>query len=139
MTHRLTKLTLSATGLALTGLAAGALAAGASPPRDDSHAGHRATSGKECFRLSEVSGFNQAGRDQITVSTGPRETWLFRTLGPCPDLDFGENIGFDQAGGGMICSGIDVDLIVPSSIGPRRCPVAMIRKLAPGEKVGRRR
>lgn len=138
MARPLPKLALSATALVLAGFAAGALAARTAPPRDDPHAGHRA-SGKECFFLREVSGFSHAGRDQIYVSTGPGETWLFRTLGPCPDLDFGENIGFDQAGGGSICSGIDVDLIVPSTIGPRRCPVAMIRKLAPGEKAVRRR
>ena len=43
-------------------------------------------------------------------------------------------MGFDQAGGGTICSGLDVDLIVPTPIGPQRCPVRMIRKLAPEEK-----
>lgn len=139
MAHRLTALTLTATGLVLAGLAAGALAAGSAPPRDDPHGAHRGSHGKECFFLSQVSGFNHAGRDQIYVHTGPSETYLFRTLGSCPDLDFGENIGFDQVGGGTICSGIDVDLIVPSTIGPRRCPVAMIRKLAPGEKAERRR
>ena len=139
MTRPISTLALSAIGLTLAGLAAGALAAGASPPRNDPHAGHRPPSGKECFFLSQVNGFNHAGRDQIYVHTGPSETYLFRTLGPCPDLDFGEAIGFDQAGGGTICNGIDVDLIVPSTIGPRRCPVAMIRKLAPGEKAVRRR
>lgn len=139
MAHRLPAVALPACGLILAGLAAGALAAGTAPPRDDPHGPHRQPSGKECFFLTEVSGFNSAGRDQIYVHTGPRETYLFRTLGPCPDLDFGENIGFDQVGGGTICNGIDVDLIVPSTIGPRRCPVAMIRKLAPGEKAVRRR
>ena len=120
--------------LFVAGLGAGAIAASASP------APHRAAREKphECFFLSQVSGFNHAGRDQIYVHTGPRDVYLFRTLGPCPDLDFGESVGFDQAGGGTICNGIDVDLIVPSTIGPRRCPVAMIRKLAPGEKAERR-
>lgn len=136
MARSLPRLALPAIGLILTGMAAGALAAG------DPHAGHEAAKGsptsKQCFYLSEVDGFSHAGRDQIYVSTGPRETWLFRTLGPCPDLDFGENIGFDGHPGGTICSGIDVDLIVPSAIGPRRCPVAMIRKLEPGEKAVRR-
>jgi hypothetical protein len=138
MTH-LPRIVLSAAALGLAGLAAGALAAGAAPPRADPHAGHGASPGRECFFLSQVDGFNHAGKDQIYVHTGPRETWLFRTLGPCPDLDFGEAIAFDQAGGGTICNGIDVDLIVPSTIGPRRCPVAMIRKLAPGEKAVRQR
>lgn len=133
---------LSLAGAAL--LSGGALGAFAATARADQHAHdqgktHDRSQGRECFFLSSVSGFSHAGRNQIYVHTGPRDTYLFRTLGPCPDLDFGESIGFDQTGGGTICHGIDVDLIVPSQIGPQRCPVDMIRKLAPGEKAVRRR
>lgn len=117
---------------ALLAFGAGAVAASASPEHD--HHASSGESGRKCFFPSQVSGFSSAGRDQIYVHTGPRDIYLFRTLGPCPDLDFSERIGFDQRGGGTICRGIDVDLIVPSTIGPRRCSVAMIRKLAPGEK-----
>jgi hypothetical protein len=106
------------------------------PPR--SAASRDGGAARQCFFLSQVSGYSHAGRNQIYVSTGPRDTYLFETLGPCPDLDYGEAIGFDPAGAGTICSGIDVDLIVPTTIGPRRCPVSMIRKLAPDEKRSRR-
>lgn len=93
--------------------------------------------GGSCFFLSQVNGFNRgpdlgSGRDSIVVSVGLDE-YLFETFGPCPDLDFSETIGFDQNGPGTICRGIDVDLIVPSTIGARRCPVRMIRKLSDSE------
>lgn len=102
-----------------------------------------AESGKDCFFLSEVSGFSSARRlgdarkDRILVHTGPRETYLFETFGSCPDLDFSETLAFDQHGPGQICRGMDVDLIVPGPIGPQRCAVGMIRKLTKQEAKAR--
>ncbi len=89
--------------------------------------------GKECFWLREVSGFNRAGRNQILVHTGPNERFLFETLGHCPNLNFSETLAFDQRGPGQICRGIDVNLVVGGNIGPRRCPVKMIKKLTKEE------
>ncbi len=88
---------------------------------------------RDCFFLSQVSGYTYAGKNRIHVSTGPNETYEFETLGSCPDLNYSETLAFDQNGPGTICRGIDVDLVVPTPIGPRRCPVAMIRKLSPQE------
>ena len=93
---------------------------------------------KECFFRSEIDGFSHAGKDQIYVNTGPREVYLFETYPDCHDLDWSEAIGFDQAGAGTICSGLDVTLIVPSPVGPRRCQVRMIRKLSEDEIKQRR-
>jgi len=97
-----------------------------------------ASSGQSCFFPSEVNGFspvrNKGGPDNaIVVSVGANKSYLFQTLGPCPDIDWTETIGFDQDIPGQICSGIDVDLIVPSDIGPQRCAVRMIRPLTPEE------
>lgn len=83
----------------------------------------------ECFFLSQVSGYTHAGRNRIHVSTGPGEVYEFETLGNCPELEDAQTMGFDPAGAGTICRGIDVDLIVPTTIGPRRCAVSMIRKV----------
>lgn len=116
--------------VALTALTACAAPA-EEPPRS-------ATSGgaKQCFFLSQVDGYThvKGSRDRIRVSTGPRDKYEFQVFGPCPYLDDAENMGLDQAGGGTICSGLDVDLIVPTPIGPQRCPVRMIRKLDPNAK-----
>lgn len=110
-------------------IGAAALVASAAPAREKPAGGAR-----ECFQLAAVTGYSGARDDHVYVHAGPRETYLFKTLGPCPDLDWSEAIALDPATAGPICTGIDVDLIVPSTIGPRRCPVSMIRKLAPGEK-----
>lgn len=110
-----------------------ALAASCAPASEP----HSAGGARECFQLASVTGYTHARDNQLYVHTGPSETFLFKTLGPCPDLSFAENIALDPATPGPICTGIDVDLIVPSTIGPRRCPVSMIRRLAPGEKEAR--
>jgi hypothetical protein len=117
MTYRL--VVASVTAALLAGCAAQETESVASAPAAE----------RDCFFLSQVSGFSSAGRDRINVSVGPRRTYEFQTFGSCPDIDFAQAIAFDQNGPGTICRGIDVDLIVPSSIGPQRCPVKMIRRL----------
>ena len=90
-----------------------------------------AATGKSCFWPSQVNGFTRGpASNQIYVSTGASEKYLFETMGPCPDLNFSETLGFDQFGAGQICSGLDVTLIVPTATGPQRCPVRMIQKVA---------
>jgi hypothetical protein len=107
---------------------AAALLAGCAAQETESVASAPAAE-RDCFFLSQVSGFSSAGRDKINVSVGPRRIYEFQTFGSCPEIDFAQAIAFDQNGPGTICRGIDVDLIVPSSIGPQRCPVKMIRRL----------
>lgn len=89
----------------------------------------QALAGKDCFFLNQVDGYTHAGRNRIRVSTGPGDVYEFETLGTCPELRDAETMGFDPAGPGTICRGLDVDLIVPTTIGPRRCAVSMIRKI----------
>lgn len=109
----------------VAGLLAGCAAADPAPVAAD------AGPNRDCFFLSQVSGFSSAGRDMIRVSVGPNRDYEFKTFGACPDLDYSNAIAFDQKGPGTICQGMDVDLIVPSSIGPQRCPVSMIRRIPP--------
>jgi hypothetical protein len=109
------------------------LAAGCAQDREN-YASDRST---QCFFPSEISGFSHAGNDRIHVHTGPRDVYLFETFGSCRDLNWSEAIGFDQFGAGSICSGLDLTLVVPSPIGPQRCPVRMIRKLSAAEAEAR--
>lgn len=131
----------------LTGVAAAVVLLAACTPADqpESASASPVSSGRQCFWLSQVSGFNdapddKAGSDRIYVHTGPSQTYLFETFGPCHDLNFSETIGFDQNGPGQICNGIDVDLLVPGPGGgpPQRCAVRMIRKLTPEEQAARK-
>lgn len=112
------------------------LAAGCAADRDDvASTATEAAETRECFWPAEVSGFSDAGDDQVLIHTGPGETYLFETFGPCPNLDFSFDLGVRARTPGMICRGIDVDLLVPSPglDRPERCPVRMIRKLSEAE------
>jgi hypothetical protein len=114
----------------LAAVAASALAVSCAPyAAEPEEAAAPSETGKDCFFLSQVDGYTHAGRDRIHVSVGPGRTYEFKTLGICPQLRDAEHMGFDPAGAGTICRGIDVDLIVPTKIGWQRCPVSMIRRL----------
>ena len=94
---------------------------------------------RQCFFVRSVNGFREApdaedGSDRIYVDVGASDTYLFETFGSCPELDWSWDVGFDTDGRTSICNGLDVDLSVPdSTLGPRRCPVRMVRKLGPEE------
>lgn len=109
--------------------AASALAASCTPQAGGSSTAQAPQGERDCFFLSQVDGYTHAGRNKIRVSTGPSKVYEFETLGSCLELDHAEAMGFDPAGAGTICRGMDVDLIVPTSIGPRRCAVSMIRRV----------
>lgn len=101
-------------------------------------AGGAGGSSGTCFLPSQVNGFQRGrsteqGSENIVVTIGANRKYLFQTLGPCPDINWSEAIAFDQFGVGQICDGRDVTLVVPSTIGPQRCPVRMIRELSPEE------
>ncbi|SMF73872.1 DUF6491 family protein [Allosphingosinicella indica] len=87
---------------------------------------------KQCFFANSVNGFTNAGKNRIHVHTGPRDVYLFE-VAACPNINFSQRLALQPIGGGSICSGIDVTLIVPNIAGAQKCPVRMIRKLTPEE------
>jgi hypothetical protein len=97
---------------------------------------------RQCFFSSRINGYNSApngpnGEKRLTVSTGPREKWLFEVIGPCVDLDFAMRIAFDLRGSSSICTGNRETLLVPSNIGSRgfdRCQARMLGKLLPQDE-----
>lgn len=113
--------------------------AGANGPADTTMASAGSADGeRSCFWPSQVNGFTDAGRERVYVHTGPNDVYLFQIFGTCPDLNFTETLALKTRGSGMVCSGLDVDLIVPTPIGPQRCPVRMIHKLSEAEMAARR-
>lgn len=123
---------------ALTALAVPFALAACTTAETDSPAYATSSAERSCFFLSQVNGFNDApdverGSDRIIVSVGASDKYLFETFGSCPDLNWSETIAFDPRGPGQICRGMDVDLLVPSTIGTQRCPVRMISKLSRAE------
>lgn len=100
--------------------------------------------GRECFYPRNVTGFRNApegpdGSSRIYVDVRASDTFVFELFSPCRELTFARSIAFDTTSGvGRVCSGLEVDLLVPDpDLGTRRCQVRMIRKLAPGEKGAR--
>jgi hypothetical protein len=51
----------------------------------------------------------------------------------CGEIDWRLNITLISRGGDWICSGSDVTVVAPSSIGPQRCLASDLRKLTPEE------
>lgn len=112
------------TGAAVLALAASLPAAGPGAAR----------SPRQCFHASTVSGFTEATRHSVIVTTGPRDYYKLDTFGPCDDLDFRETIAIKATSGSeWICSDMDAELIVPTTIGPRTCHLQNMRKLSAAE------
>jgi hypothetical protein len=129
-----TRTALASAALAAAGLALSACTAQSEEARTAASA-ETAPEGRQCFYAGSVSGFRKApGDNQVYIDVLVRDTYLFETFGSCPDLNFTETLGLKGRTGNFICDAMDVDLIVPDAIaGSGRCPVRMIRKLAPGE------
>jgi len=89
---------------------------------------------RECFHADSVSGFLANDEKRVYVRSG-RKIFELEVLGNCPDLDWATRIGLRTvAGSSFVCTGMDVDLIVPrDGIGPDRCPVRTVRRLSEEE------
>jgi hypothetical protein len=88
---------------------------------------------QSCFHASNVSSFRAVDDRTVLVRVGVRDVYQFEIMGRCPDINWAEQIGIVARGGAWICSGLDADLVSPSSIGPQKCPVKALRKLTPQE------
>ncbi|QFT78799.1 DUF6491 family protein [Erythrobacter sp. THAF29] len=100
--------------------------------------------GRQCFFAEQVNGFrsieDEKGRrsdTHVLIDVGASDTYEFELLRSCPGLRFARSIALVRQGPGRICDGLDVDLVVQDDISPLRCPVRMVRKLAPGEPYAR--
>lgn len=89
---------------------------------------------RRCFHADMVSGFSAIDDKTILVTSG-RKTFELQVLGVCPDLDWTQTIGLRTVTGStFVCTGMDVDVIVPqSSMGPDRCPVRTVREVSKEE------
>jgi hypothetical protein len=88
---------------------------------------------RACFHPTNVSGFRAPDDKTVYVRVGVRDVYQMEMLAACPEIDWTEHIGIRTRGSEWICSGLDVDLISPSSIGPHLCAVKVLRKLTPEE------
>lgn len=110
--------------------AAAACAPAASPPGGTPLAVRQP---QQCFFASTVSSYREAGDRAVNLRAG-RNAYQLELFAPCPELGRAQKILLDsRAGGSSICTGLDVEVIVPTSIGPRRCPGRSLRRLTDAE------
>jgi hypothetical protein len=90
--------------------------------------------GRQCFNVSMVNGFNAIDKETVQVTVGVNTVYELKLLGTCPDIDWSLRIGLrSTSGSSFVCSGLDAELLVPRPIGVQHCPVTAIRKLTPEE------
>jgi hypothetical protein len=93
---------------------------GASPKRD-------------CFWTRQVNSFASNDNRIVNVRVGVKDVYQFEMMGRCQDVDWNNKIAIRSRGGDYICTGLDAEIISPTSIGPQHCPISKIRKLTPAE------
>ncbi len=118
-----------AAALAALGLAAAAPAAAKSPAEPAAAAKPKS----QCFWANQVNSFASNDNRVVNVRVGVKDVYQFEMFGRCNDVDWNNRIALVSRGGNYICSGMDAEIISPSTIGPQRCPVSKIRKLTPDE------
>ena len=89
---------------------------------------------RQCFLPAQVNGFTAVDRDTVHVKVSASQVYELELFGDCPDVDWEQRIAIRSTGGSTwVCQGLDAELVVPSPIGPTRCPVSTIRRLSDEE------
>lgn len=111
------------------GLAAANASAVAAPDADPA-----SKPARSCFFANQVNGWRTEADNVVYLDVGVRDVYRAELFSHCPDLDTAVSIGVRTRGGGIsICDGLDIDLVVPSTIGPQICHLTKLRKLSPEE------
>lgn len=108
-------------GLVLTGAAAPGFAKSPEEPA--------AKTSRQCFWARNISSFASNDDKVVNLRVGVRDVYQLEMLGRCPDVEWSQTIAIKSRGSSYICTGLDAEVIAPSSIGPQRCAVSTIRKL----------
>ncbi len=115
---------------AATAMAVGLAASSASVADDPAGTTGQA---RTCFWANNVSNYAYVDDSTINIRVGARKVIQLTTFGRCNDIDWSQRIRLETHGFNSVCSPYDVDLIVPTSTGPIRCPVRGIRELTSEE------
>jgi hypothetical protein len=124
-----TAVSLAAASFAALSLAASAPAFAKSPNEPDAAAKPKS----QCFWTRQVNSFASNDDRIVNVRVGVKDVYQMEMFGRCNDVDWSNKIALVSRGGSYICTGMDAEIISPSTIGPQRCPVNKIRKLTPDE------
>ena len=90
---------------------------------------------RACFFASQLSNWTDAKNGVVYLRVGVNDVYELKLVGSCPDLAWAETIAIETRGGGAsVCSGLDVNIIVPRQTThtvPLRCMGSELRKLSP--------
>ena len=118
-------LTLAAAAAVLTFAATAATAA----PNDKNAAPARRD---QCFWTRMADGFAAPDEHTLNVRVGVRDVYQFEMFGPCQGIDWDQRIALVSRPGGMICTGMDAEVIAHEpGLGTQRCAVRSVKKLTP--------
>ena len=115
--------------LAVAALLTAVAPAAAKSPVEGTKSGSRG----QCFWTRQVSSFASDDNRTVNVRVGVRDVYQFEMFGRCQDVDWNQSIALVSRGSSYICTGLDAEIISPSTVGPYRCPVRNIRKLTAEE------
>ena len=119
--------------IALPLLAAASLAAAAPVAAKSPLEPAKASARGQCFWTRQVNSFASSDNRVVNVRVGVKDIYQLEMLGRCEDVDWNHSIALVSRGSDYICTGLDAEIISPTSIGPHRCPVKTIRKLTAEE------
>jgi hypothetical protein len=92
---------------------------------------------RQCFWARELNNWTDDRNGLVYLRIGVKDVYELRLAGTCQDLYWAERIGIETRGGSdHVCSGLDINLIVPrgaTSSFPQRCMGVGLRKLTPEE------
>ena len=104
------------------------------PPMGAASATAPAASARQCFSAANVNGFRLVDDRTVDLTVGASRVFRAELLGTCPDVRNAVGLGVrTRAGSSFVCEDLDVELVVPGSLGPRVCPVTALRMRTPAE------
>lgn len=95
--------------------------------------GPRSSPARQCFWNRQVTSFASSDERIVNVRVGVKDVYQLEMFGRCDEVDWTQRIALVSRGGGFICSGLDAEIVTPTTLGPQRCLVRNIRKLTPEE------
>ncbi|MBX3485582.1 DUF6491 family protein [Phenylobacterium sp.] len=129
MTLKLLALPLAAAGVVALTVAPAALARSPAEPA----AAAKAPARTQCFWTRQINNFASDDDRVVNVRVGVKDVYQFEMFGRCDEVDWAQGIAVRSRGSSYICSGLDAEIIAPSTLGPHRCPVRTVRKLSDDE------
>jgi hypothetical protein len=88
---------------------------------------------RQCFWNRQVNNFASNDDRIVNVRVGVKDIYQFEMFGRCDEVNWANHIAIVSRGSDYICTGMDAEIVAPSSLGPHRCAVRAIRKLSPAE------